>query len=174
MAVIGLNPADPEIAAALFKAHLDNLWEAAWVGRRGWQRRDLDPLHSVITMSAARASGGSDTYFIRLGAEYYDLGPPVVNFVCEDGCTIAPHPSKYYPLFGIRPAWFALHPAYQYLAPRPPGQLVCYSMSADFYLSDHSPTDTQLWKKGTHTVAATLTRLAEVLQPPYYQRPSST
>ena len=59
MAVIGLNPADPEIAAALFKAHLDKLWEAAWIGRRGWQRKDFDSLHSVVALPAARASGDS-------------------------------------------------------------------------------------------------------------------
>jgi hypothetical protein len=69
------------------------------------------------------------------------------------------------------PGWFGLHPAYEY----PDGhiaQLVCFSHSLDYYISNHTPEPSQIWQQGTHTVAATLNRLHEILSPPSYQGPN--
>jgi hypothetical protein len=46
-------------------------------------------------------------------------------------------------------------------------------MTAEYYMSNHSPTDEQRWTQGRHTVAATLSRLAELLSPPNYGGPSA-
>jgi len=51
-------------------------------------------------------------------------------------------------------------------------QLVCFTLGAEYYMTDHSPKETERWQQGRHTVAGTLFRLAEVLSPPYYKFPS--
>lgn len=66
---------------------------------------------------------------------------------------------------------FGLHHDYRY----PDGstrELVCFSHALDYYISGHNPTDAERWKQGTHTVSATLTRIADVLKAPNYQGPS--
>jgi hypothetical protein len=75
------TPVDCEIAAVLFKDHLDLLWANGIAEDNGWGRIPIDPIHSIVTMWASRPDGTKEHYFIRLGAEYYDRWPPTVKFV---------------------------------------------------------------------------------------------
>jgi hypothetical protein len=172
MPVAPPSPADPEIAAATFEQHVRQLWETGRPDRLGWERSAVDPMHFVIKLPATRPNGQVDHYYFRLGAEFYDAAPPTVALVQPDAWTIAPEPSRWFPVFEPKPSWFGLHSAYAW----PDGtkrQLVCFTLAAEFYMTDHSPQASELWQQGRHTVAATLYRLAEVLSPPYYQRPSA-
>jgi hypothetical protein len=164
--------ADPEIAAAVFTQHLADLWATGRPVRLGWERVAIDNLHVVVKLPAKRASGTVDPYYFRLGAEYYDAAPPTVAVVQPHDWTIAPEPSRWFPRIEPRPTWFGLHSAYDW-PDRTKRQLVCFTFSAEYYMTDHSPKDTERWQQGRHTVAATLCRLAEVLLPPYYQHPSN-
>jgi hypothetical protein len=170
--VRNLALADPEIAGATFKAHLDGLWSTGRPDRSGWVRNDVDLLHTVVTLPAKRPRGETDAYYFRLGAEYYDAAPPTVALVQPDGVTHPPQQSKWFPVLESLPGWFGLHAQY----PWPGGslrQLVCFTLSAEYYMTDHSPKESEEWKQGRHTVAATLNRLAEVLSPQYYRRPGA-
>lgn len=161
-----LPPADPEIGAATLRSHLDEYWSNRGLDDRGWTRVDADPLHVVVTMPACRVDGEIDDYFVRLGAEYYDVYPPTVLFVSpDDGWPRARIGTRWWPRIN-NPTWFQLHDENSYTTG--PGQLVCFSFTAEYYLSDHGPETTQRWRQGKHTVAATLSRLAEVLGPPHY------
>ncbi len=170
MPVKALALADPEIAAAIFKEHLDRLWNTGRPGRRGWLRHDLDPLHTLVALPATRSSGEIDAYYFRLGAEYYDAAPPTVALVEPDGLTHPPEKSKWFPALDPKPSWFGLHAEYPWPS-GPRRQLVCFTLSAEFYMTDHSPKDSEVWTQGRHTVAATLYRLAEALSPKYYRGP---
>ena len=79
--------------------------------------------------------------------------------------------NRWFPVIEERPSWFGLHGAYGY-----PGganrQLICCSVVAQFYMTDHSPKETEIWQQGKDTVAATLNRIAEMLGPRHYRRPS--
>lgn len=164
--------ADPEIAGATLREHLDSFWLSGRPTLLGWQMHFVDTLHAIVRLPAYRPSGAKDHYFFRLGAEYYDIAPPTVALVKPDGVTIAPEPSQWFPAIDPKPAWFGLHSAYGY----PDGtsrQLVCMSMAAEFYMTDHSPKESERWQQGRHTIAATLNRLATVLQPPFYKSPSA-
>ena len=163
--------ADAEIAAATFKQHLDQLWASGRPARLGWERSEIDSLHVMAKLPAKRASGAIDYYYFRLGAEYYDAAPPTVKLVQPDGHTYAPNGSRWFPLFASTPSWFHLHATYPW--PAGAGQLVCFSFAAEYYMTDHSPKETERWEQGRHTVAATLSRLAEVLSPPFYREPSA-
>lgn len=173
-----LPPADPQIAAATLRSHLDAYWENRTLEAKGWERRDIDELHVVVTIPAQRQDGGSDPYHVRLGAEYYDAYPPTVLFVSPDpGWPRAREGTTWWPTFPHRPDWFQLHDSTDFrdgAGVFAQGvQLVCFSMTAEYYMSDHNPTPTQKWVAGERTVAATLSRLAEVLAPPYYGGPGA-
>lgn len=164
------SPTDPEIAAATFESHLDDLWASGRPKRLGWGLRKLDPLHAVVELPAKRADGTVEPYHVKLGAEYYDAFPPAAAFVDPASLEEAAQGTRWFPSID-NTGWFALHPTY----PFPDGtsrQLVCFSFTAQYYMVSHMPPETAVWKQGRHTVAATLNRLAEVLQPPYYQGPS--
>jgi hypothetical protein len=170
--LMSLALADPEIAAATFEQHLNQLWASGRPTRLGWERIDVDPLHVAVRLPAKRPTGECDLYYFRLGAEYYDAGPPTVALVHPDGKTHASKPTQWFPVLEALPHWFGLHSAYDY-----PGgqtrQLICFSFAAEYYMTAHSPKETESWQQGRHTVAATLSRLAEILSPQYYRRPSA-
>jgi len=170
--IVAPAPADEEIASATFWWHLNQLWEGGRPTRLGWGRIDLDSLHVVVSIPAQRSTGEIDDYFIRLGAEYYDAAPPTVAIVQPSGWTIASAPSRWFPVIKGPPSWFGLHSAFPSWPDKSNRQLVCFSFAAEYYMTDHSPKDSERWQQGRHTVAATLFRIAEILFPPYYQKPS--
>jgi hypothetical protein len=171
MSVKPPSPVDPQIAAAVFKQHLDDLWAKERPHQLGWQRTRLDELHEVIMLPAKRKTGEIDPYYIRLGGEYYDAAPPTVAVVSPNDWAIASEPSRWFPKIDPKPPWFGLHSAYQW-PDSTKRQLVCFTLSAEFYMTAHSPKESELWQQGRHTLAATLFRLSEVLSPSYYKYPS--
>lgn len=165
-------PADPEIASAMFHRHLDDLWATGRPKEQGWGLIKLSELEVVVTLPAKRLDGTRDWYFLKLGAQYYDLSPPTVAFVNPVDWSPAAQGTRWFPVISPNPPWFGLHHETGF----PDGtkrQLVCFSFTAEYYMTNHSPTPEIAWQKGRHTVAATLNRLAEVLLPLYYQRPSA-
>jgi hypothetical protein len=131
----------------------------------------MDALHTVVTLLAERPTGEKDPYHFRLGAEYYDTAPPTVALVQPDGITHATGKSSWFPVLEALPGWFGLHENYPWPS-GPARQLICFTLAAEFYMTDHSPKESEEWKQGQHTVAATLYRLAEILSPKYYRRPA--
>lgn len=163
---------DPEVAAATFSSHLDQFWNSGRHAMKGWGAIELDDLHTVIALPATRPDGTRDWYFVKLGAEYYDVAPPTVSFVDPSDWSTAKGSTRWFPTIAPTPPWFGLHSAYAY----PEGtarQLVCFTLSAEYYMVDHSPPEHTKWRQGRHTLSATLNRLSEVLSPPYYQGPSA-
>lgn len=163
---------DPEIASITFESHLNQMWDTGRPAAKGWERRTLDPMTTIVRMPARRACDTVDHYHVKLGAQYYDSAPPTVEFVEPDTWTTAAHGSKWFPVIEPKPPWFGLHHSYTY-RDGTQRQLVCFSFNANYYMTKHSPKETELWQQGRHTVSATLSRLAEVLSPPWYRGPSS-
>ena len=165
------SPVDTEVATLTFQKHIADLWETSLPGRRGWILTPIDPLHIVVEMAAVRKDGAKDQNFVRLGGEYYDSYPPTTAFVLPPDWSVAPGGSQWFPRVA-NPPWFGLHAAYGF----PDGttrQLVCFTFTAEYYMVNHTPPETTVWRQGNHTLAATLNRLQEVLSQPYYQGPSS-
>ncbi|MGW1271850.1 hypothetical protein [Streptomyces sp. NPDC002491] len=172
------SPADPQIAAAVFAEHVERARTGELARRHGWKFTRLGPLHVVVEMTARRAAGG-DRFWVKLGAEYYDLHPPTTVFVCPpdpvhdvsapSAWAPAPPDSRWLPVLDGLP-WFAVHGAYS--LPDGPGQLVCCSMTFGYYVTGHSPTAGQQWRQGHHTLVATLSRIQDALDSPSYRGPS--
>jgi hypothetical protein len=161
---------DPEVAAIKLAYDLELLWSTGRPTGMGWVQHasaTLGPLYTVVQLPAKRSDGGIDDYYVKIGAEYYDSFPPTVAFVQPETWVQAGPGSKWLPTIGAVP-WFGLHPNYNFPGEAAPRQLVCFTSTAEYYMVGHSPPESTVWQQGKHTVAATLYRLAEVLQPPYY------
>jgi hypothetical protein len=165
--------ADPEIAAARFAADLATLWATGRPERLGWSRRQLDGLHAVVAIPAKRQDGTIDVYHIKLGAEYYDAFPPTAAFIVPESLALATANSRWLPSLAA-PPWFGLHPSYTFPGELQPRQLLCFTFTAEYYMIEHNPPESTIWQQGRHTVAATTSRLAELLQPPLYLGPSGS
>lgn len=170
------SPVDPEVAAATFRRHLDDFFATGRGREPGWELVEPDELEAIVRVPATRPDGTKDHYFARLGADYYDLWPPSLALVrnvdgswqqAAAGTRWWPH----VPNIGEPGLSFALHASYRY----PDGgerQLICYSHTLEYYLSNHNPTEEERWQQGVHTLAATLGRLALMLSPRFYLGPS--
>lgn len=176
----GLTEADPTVAGELLEVHLDQFWDSGRPDALGLRRTRLSRLEWVVTASATRADGTADDYHLLLDGRYYDQHPVEVRFVQpppdrdqhDDWQWPDAHPAtRWWPEFSKLPSWFRLHHDYHF-EDRMLGQLVCCSMTAAYYRSHHNPEPHQTWQQGRHTVAATLTRILEVLRQPYYRQPS--
>ena len=169
--VHNLVPVDPAVAAALFDRDLQQFWATGRPHAQGWELQCPTPLRAVVTMPAVRSSGERDKYFVQLAGTYYSTWPPLVIFITPDGTEVLGE-SRWIPSIN-NPGWIAIHPSFDYAGGKK-AQLVCYSLNAAYYMTDHSPSPSQVWQQGHHTLAASLTRLQEVLQPPHYRGPSKT
>jgi hypothetical protein len=167
-----LAEVDPDVAAIKFARDLDLLWADDRPARLNWTRTAVDELTEIIEMPARMADGTTDAYLLRLHAAHYDLHPPHVNFVEPGTWENAGGSSPWLPLLESLPSWFGLHPEYKYLDGSQK-QLLCFTFNADYYLTEHSPQQNQLWQQGRHTVAATLNRIHEILGPAYYRGPAA-
>ena len=162
---------DEEAAAEKFKRDLE------WLGGDRAQQLGLrlvkqERLYAVIRIPGVRADGQQDDYYVRLGAEYYDKWPPTAAFVRPETWDLAGPGTRWLPTIqcqGIN--WFGLHAPYKSDKVTVP-QLLCFTFTAEYYMVPHSPPEDSVWRQGHHTTAATLSRLAEVLQQPHYRGPS--
>jgi hypothetical protein len=174
--------ADPEIAAAVFADHVARVSGGTQARERGWVFTGLDAMHVVVTVTGIRPDGQRDRYYVKLGAEYYDMYPPTTSFVCpprpavanapgRDGWPEASAGSRWLPnVQGL--SWFAIHSGYTGFADGVARQLVCCSMTYEYYVTGHGPAAGQRWRQGRHTLAATLNRVHDALNSPHYQGPS--
>ncbi|WP_306191413.1 hypothetical protein [Streptomyces sp. MK5] len=172
------SPADPQIAAAVFADHVERARAGELARQHGWAFTRLGPLHVVVEVTPGRAAAG-ERFWVKLGAEYYDLYPPTTVFVsppnpaqdisAPQAWSPAAPGSRWLPAVDPLP-WFAIHGAYGF--PDGPGQLVCCSMTFGYYVTGHSPTAGQRWRQGHHTLVATLSRIQDALDGPNYRGPS--
>jgi hypothetical protein len=166
------TPVDPVIAAATFKAHLEHLGASEGVKALGVTWAAVDDLRVLARFVGLRSDGAVDPFHVLLGAEFYDLWPPTAAFVDPETLQPPPTSSPWWPLI-TNPPWGAFHNAYTFQKDGRPEthQLICITFTAEYYMTQHNPPANAVWRKGKHTVAATITRLAELLRPPHYIRP---
>lgn len=164
---------DPEIAAAKFKEDLGWLTSPRAV-QLGLELVKQEEMYAIVRIPALRENGVTDNYFVRLGAEYYDKWPPTAIFVQPDSWSRAEKDTRWLPTIQCQGIdWFALHSPYTGGGVTLP-QMLCFTFTAEYYMVSHSPPESSVWRQGYHTIAATLTRLAEVLKYPHYRGPGTS
>jgi hypothetical protein len=164
---------DGEVAAEKFKRDLE--WLATQrAAQLGLRLSRQERMFAVVRVPGVRADGVHDDYYVRLGADYYDKWPPTAAFVKPETWELAAASTRWLPSIqcqGIN--WFGLHSPYNSNGIVLP-QLLCFTFTAEYYMVPHSPPEESVWRQGYHTLAATLSRLAEVLQQPHYRGPSGS
>ncbi len=177
-------PADPEIAAVVFEAHLKAGLNGSLASSYCWSVTRLSPLSAVIHLTAVTTAGERHPYHVLLGADYYDLYPPqaafvippiVVAEVSTSAWRQAREGSRWLPT--VDPAKLnselAIHASYAYETEgNQQRQLICSSMNFDYYITNHTPTETQKWRQGRHTLVALLSRLSDALTGDSYRGPA--
>lgn len=175
-----LPQAAPEVAGATLARHLDAFWDSGRPDDLGLARRRLDELRWVVTIPATRDDGRVDPFHLLIDGRHYDLYPVDARLVVppdgdhHSGAWDWPEAqpgTRWWPTIDPYPPGIRLHPRYRF-SDGTSGQLVCFSFTAGYYVSNHNPSPGARWQQGRHTVAATITRLHWALQQPYYRRPS--
>jgi len=163
MAEIGKDPVPntPAEAVAALNSHLPIVLRGKTMSEVGWERPDL--LTLLIPLVGTRDDGADDKYLLRLNFGYYPEWPPSALFVNPDTKQYAyPSDISWLPIVEGNNG-LAVHKDYNNQ-----GQLICCSMTLEFYKVRHSVDPRHLWNsKGNF--AATLNAIKNALKPPYYK-----
>lgn len=135
---------------AAFARDLAHYLDGRSLTQLGWEQPD--DLTLLIPMFGVLATGERDLYLLRLMFDCYPAFPPWAQF-------INPITRKFVPTEDARwmpstsgPADIGFHLNYN----NNQGQLICSSMTAEFYAVNHDVKPEHLWKEGTHTFMSTV------------------
>lgn len=155
--------ADPHRGRAAFADHLPRVLAGRTLEEIRWTV--ASPLTLFVPVKAG--SDGADDFLVRLGFEYYPSWPPTVQFVNPKTLTFDGIRDLYWlPRLEGDPG-FAVHQTYQHA--NYTGQLVCCSLTAEFYLILHDVKTEHLWDDERHTFGATISRVHQALRSTFYK-----
>ena len=169
MAEIGKDPVPntPADAVVALDSHLPIVLRGKTMSEVGWERPDLLTLY--IPLSGQRADGKEDEYMLRLNFGYYPEWPPSAQFVNpQTKQYLYPDDVSWLPHFEGN-SGIAMHTAYKNESCPQGRQLICCSMTLEFYLVRHGVDPRHLWNSKRDNFAATLNAIRGVLQQPYYK-----
>lgn len=148
-------PTDPITASSAVREHLTK----ALAGRR----YEYDDDRTILLwLQAARPTGETDEYLVRLRFLHYPDWPPSVTFLNP---STRLYDATHWPAISGNPN-NAFYPKY---GDAPEG-MMCNTTSFEYYFwGGHTPTSTIHWNKNCHTFAATIAELADNLRKPFYQ-----
>jgi hypothetical protein len=132
----------------------------------GWAKPD--DLTLLVPLFATRSEGNKDAYLLRLCFDHYPVWPPSTQFV-------NPLTLDYRLTEDAR--WVPQAPGHQEIAFHTnyngSGQVVCCSLTLEFYKVNHSVEKDLVWQGDKQTFVATIAAIKRVLLPPYYVGRSS-
>jgi hypothetical protein len=164
MSIFGKAPVqDIAHGRGAFADHLERALKGRTLDDAGWaQPDDLTLLVPVFgTMSDER----KDAYMLRLYFDHYPTWPPSALFV--NPLTLqysAAEDAKWVPNAPGHPE-IAFHTNYATSGQ----QLICCSLTLEFYNVNHSVAPNLVWQGDKQTFMATLAAVKRILVPPYYQ-----
>jgi hypothetical protein len=129
----------------------------------GWAQPD--DLTLLVPLFGTRSNDGKDAYMLRLYFDHYPAWPPGGQFVnpLTLGYAVA-EDAKWVPNAPGHPE-IAFHTNYAGTGQ----QLVCCSLTLEFYKVNHSVDPKLVWQGDRQTFMATLAAVKRILVPPYYQ-----
>ena len=160
-------PNTPKRAVDAIEAHLPVVLRGRTLEEVGWERPD--PLTLLIPVPGNTADGAWDDYLLRLGFLYYPDWPPSTQFVNpETRAYRFPEDKCWLPKIEGT-GEIAVHA--QYDLPNNAGkiQLICSSVTLEFYQVLHSVEERLVWNPKVQNFAATLAAIERGLRQPYYK-----
>lgn len=116
-----------------------------------------------------------DDFHLKFDMSYYRKWPPGVTYINPETKTFnGGSDLRWLPKLVIKPPSvdIAYHPSYK-LTNGETKQLVCNSMTLEYYLSNHNPNPDQKWDPSVNNFGTTLLTLDIMLRKPYYGGRSS-
>lgn len=162
MSILGKTPVqDIAHGQAAFAADLSRFLGQRTLDEVGWAKPD--DLTLLVPLFATRADGGKDPYLLRLYFDHYPTWPPSALFVnpltltykYPDDVQWVPQASYHREL-----AFHTNHPGSI--------QLVCCSLTLEFYKVNHSVDEAVTWRQGKHNFVSTIAAIKRALISPYY------
>ena len=164
MAVIGADPIPgaPAVARAALDAHLLKVLRGQSLEEAGWVRPD--PLTLLIPLVSELPTGERHDYLLRLQFGYYPEWPPSAQFVNPETKRYAyPQDVSWLPRIEGTPE-IQVHTNYGAVQ-----QLLCCSLTLEFYLVRHGVEEKHLWDAGRMNFGATLHAIRRGLGPEFYR-----
>ena len=150
----------------VFAEHLKRMLGNRTLDDFGWAKPD--DLTLFIPLFGTTAAGKKDAYILRLFFDHYPTWPPSALFV--NSLTLdyrLPDDTKWVP-HAPGHSEIAFHTDYTGR-----GQLVCCSLTLEFYKVNHSVEEKVVWQGDKQTFLATIAAIKRVLVPPHYVGRSS-
>lgn len=167
MAEAGKDPvlATPADAIAALERDLPKVLRDRTLEEAGWRR--LDDLSLLVPMTGVQPNRTVDNYFLRLGFAYYDDWPPSAQFVNPDTLEYNQDTDKcWLPLIDGTDE-IRVHAAYDGGGYKL--QLVCCSLTLEFYLVRHGVKEQHVWRRGKNNFAGTLNQINWALKSEFYK-----
>jgi hypothetical protein len=162
MSIFGKAPVqDIAQGQQAFAQHLDRVLRGRSLDEVGWAKPD--DLTLLVPLFGTTAAGRKDTYLLRLFFDHYPTWPPSALFV--NPLTLEyqlPDDGKWVPQAPGHPE-IAFHTDYA-----GKGQLICCSLTLEFYKVNHHVDGNLVWNGNKQTFAATVAAIKRVLIPPFY------
>jgi hypothetical protein len=155
-------PNTPARARAALEADLPLVLRGRTLDEAGWTRPD--PLTILVPLVGIREDKTRDDFLLRLQFGYYRDWPASAQFVNpETGSYCYPDDVSWLPrIEGTNE--IAVHANYDNRL-----QLVCASVTLEFYLVRHGVAERLLWDPRMQNFSATLTAIERGLRPPFYK-----
>jgi len=164
MATIGADPVPvaPAVAKAALEAHLSKVLRGQSLEEAGWVRPDL--LTLLIPLAGQLPGGEPDDFLLRFHFGYYPEWPPSAQFVNPETRRYTfPEDVSWVPKIEGTPE-IQTHTNYN-----SGGQLICCSLTLEFYLVRHGVEEKHLWDSKTMNFGATLYAIRRGLGPQFYK-----
>jgi hypothetical protein len=166
LAQAGVVPtlATPSEAIRAFEEDLPKALNGRTLEEAGWRR--LDDLTLLVPVHGIAADGVTEPYFVRLGFAYYPDWPPSVQFVNPDTLCYAKEDKCWLPkIDGCNE--IQVHPAYEF--ENQVIQLVCSSVTLEFYIIKHNVEPTFVWDSNKQNFSAALNQIEWALRSNFYK-----
>jgi hypothetical protein len=167
MSIKGQAPAqDIAHGARIFAEHLKRFLANRTIDDVGWAKPD--DLTLLVPLFGTASTGRKDAYLLRLYFDHYPKWPPSALFV--NPLTLEyrlPDDAKWVPQATGTPE-IKFHTNYS-----GQGQVICCSLTLEFYKVNHSVEDNVVWQGDKQTFLATLAAIKRILIPPNYTGRSS-
>lgn len=161
----GMRPvvSTPAEAIAALEADLPLVLRGRTLEEVGWKRPD--PLTLLVPLSASRGDQ-ADEYLLKLGFGYYRAWPPSAQFVNPATLTFVKGKDNcWLPRISDPKSEIATHAEHQGV------QLICCSVTLEFYLVGHGFKPEHGWDPSVQNFAATLNAIERGLKAPLYGGP---
>jgi hypothetical protein len=163
MSIFGKGPVqDIARGSAAFAADLRLVLRGRTLDDIGWAQ--LDALTLLVPLFGTKADGTKDAYMLRLYFDHYPVWPPSALFV--DPLTLGykfPDDVKWVPKASGHQE-IAFHTNYSNNS----GQLICCSLTLEFYTVNHSVKKELVWNGETQKFPATIAAIKRLMIQPYY------